>query len=193
MPKDKSQHFERKKDDTRVVKIPAHRYSPLQKQWMEIYTPIVEMCKLECRVNLKARAVEIRTGPQTEDRALLTKAVDFVRAFLLGFDTADAVALLRLDDVYVDSFEVKDVKILHGDHLSRAIGRLSGTDGKTRFTLENATTTRIVIADTKIHLMGTVQNIKVARRALSELIRGSPAAKVYNSVRGKMNRINEAF
>ena len=29
-----------------------------------------------------------------------------------GFDVADAIALLRLDDLYVEVFEVKDVKVL---------------------------------------------------------------------------------
>ena len=80
-------------------------------------------------MNTKRRAVEIRNSEHTPDIGYLQKAADYMKAFMLGFDQADAVALLRLDDLFIQSFEVKDVKRLQGDHLSRCIGRIAGKDG----------------------------------------------------------------
>ena len=177
----------------RKVTVPQHRYTPLKKAWLEIYNPIYEQMKIDIRMNLKKRRVELKTRYDTPDISNLQKSADFVHAFMLGFDTCDAVALLRLDELYVDSFEIKDVKTLRGEHLSRAIGRLSGKGGKTKFAIENATKTRIVIADTKIHILGSFTNIKIARDSLCSLIMGSPAGKVYSKLRSVTARLNEMF
>jgi RNA-binding protein PNO1 len=42
----------------------------------------------------------------------LQKAADFIKAIVLGFSVGDALALLRMDDLYIDSFIVEDVKYL---------------------------------------------------------------------------------
>lgn len=177
----------------RRITVHRNRVGPLKKNWMDIYTPVTQMLKLDMRMNLQTMKVEIKTTKATQDTGMLQKAADFVKAFLLGFEIRDAIALLRLDDLYVDSFEVKDVKsTLSGEHVSRCIGRMVGTGGKTKFTIENSTRTRLVIADTKIHILGSFQNIRVARDAICQLILGSPAGKVYSKLRSVCTRLRES-
>jgi RNA-binding protein PNO1 len=166
--------------------------SPLKATWPKIYPPLVEQLKLQVRMNVKQRAVELRTSRHTQKAAggsnssnsgsivgssggsALQKGEDFVRAFALGFDVDDALALLRLDDLYIETFEVKDVRTLHGAHLGRAVGRIAGKDGKMKFAIENASRTRVVLADQKIHILGGFRNIHIAREAIVSLILGSP-------------------
>lgn len=166
----------------RRIPIPPHRLTPLKADWAKLYTPLVDVAQLQVRMNVPRKCVEIRSSPHTPDVGLVQKGADMVRAFALGFEADDAVALLRLDDVFIDTFQIKDVKTLQGDHLSRAIGRLAGKDGRTRYAIENATRTRIVLADDRIHILGSFQAIRTARNACVSLVLGSPPGKVYAHV-----------
>ncbi|GAA5994930.1 hypothetical protein JCM5350_005665 [Sporobolomyces pararoseus] len=177
----------------RKVGIPPHRMTPLKRDWIKIYTPLVEECGLQVRMNAGKRQIEMKTSKHTPGPSALTRAVDFLSAYALGFAVDDAIAMLRLEELYIETFEVKDVKTLHGDHLSRAIGRIAGHEGKTRFVIENASRTRIVLADSKIHILGTFSNIKVARDAISALILGSPPGKVYANLRTYASRQRSRF
>ncbi|EEH37944.1 pre-rRNA-processing protein PNO1 [Paracoccidioides lutzii Pb01] len=179
--------------ETRKVPVPPHRMTPLKAFWPKIYPPLVEHLKLQVRMNIKNRTVELRTSKHTTDTGALQKGEDFVKAFTLGFDVDDAIALLRLDDLYIETFEIKDVKTLGGEHLGRAVGRIAGKDGKTKFAIENASRTRVVLADQKIHILGGFRNIHVAREAIVSLILGSPPSKVYGNLRTVASRMKERF
>ncbi|EMC91488.1 hypothetical protein BAUCODRAFT_330162 [Baudoinia panamericana UAMH 10762] len=179
--------------EERKIRVPPHRMTPLKASWPKIYPPLVEHLHLQVRMNLPKKAVELRTSSHTTDPGAIQKGADFIQAFCLGFDLDDAIALLRLDDLYIQSFEVKDVKNLSGEHMSRAVGRIAGKDGKTKFAIENASRTRIVLADQKVHILGGFKQIHVAREAVVSLILGSPPGKVYGNLRVVANRMKERF
>lgn len=171
------------KTQVRRITVPPHRFTPLKANWMQLIQPLVEHMKLQVRMNTKRKAVEIRNSDATADIGSLQKSADYVKAFMLGFEQPDAVALLRLDDLFIQTFEVKDVKRLQGDHLSRCIGRIAGKDGKTKYAIENATRTRICLCEDKIHILGSFANIQLAKNAICSLILGSAPGKVYTKLR----------
>ena len=101
------------------------------------------------------------------------------------------MSLIQLSKVFC--FIPQDVKSLKGDHKARAIGRLAGKSGRTKYTIENVSKTRIVLADSKIHILGSYQNIQIAKRAVCNLILGSPPSKVYGNLASVASRAKERF
>lgn len=177
--------------ETRSIRVPFRRMKLLKEAWMKIYTPIVTQCKLEIRMNLSARCVELRTCSETLSAVAIQRGEEFVQAVLMGFAVEDALSLLRLDSIYVDGFEISDVKTLRNEHLGRAIGRLVGHRGDTKRNLEKASQTRIVIEDKHIRIMGSAENIALARTAVSKLIMGSQATKVCADLRMIAKKVQE--
>ena len=174
------------------VLVPPNRMKPVRDNWTTIVKVLVEHMKIQIRMNPKKKFIEIRSSPTTTDPCAIRKCEDFLKAFMCGFELQDAIAMLRLEDLYLETFLIKDVKAnLHGDHLSRCIGRICGEKGKTKNAIENATRTRIIIQDQKIHILGSHINTQLARNSLCSLILGAPQGKVYSRLRVIGKKINE--
>jgi len=99
------------KHEYRTVKVPNHRYTPLRNSWEKIVTTVIENLHLDIRMNTKRKMVELRTNDDTKDMLDVQRAADFLKSFMLGFDLTDSIAMLRLDDLYLETFEVKDGKL----------------------------------------------------------------------------------
>jgi RNA-binding protein PNO1 len=179
------------KNEYRRVLVPANRMKPLKENWPSIVKAIVEHMKIQVKMNTKLKCVEMRSYEKTEESSALQKCEEFLKAFMCGFEVQDAIAMLRLEDLYLETFDIKDVKNLQGDHLSRCIGRICGEKGKTKNAIENATRTRIIVQGSKFSLLGSSTNIPLARNAICSLILGAPPGKVYSSLRVIGKRINE--
>jgi len=177
----------------RRIKIPKHRFSPLRHKWPEIVEPLVKQLKLQVRCLPKKRTVEMRTSKHTTVPNAIDRGMLFLKAFLLGFELRDAMAILRLNNLYIDTVDISVIRRLKGDHLSRAIGRIAGVDGKTKFTIENATRTRLVVAESLVHMLGAFKNIRAAKVAVSKLAIGSPPSKVYTSMRALATRMKQRY
>lgn len=58
-----SSHHTKQTTQERRIPIPPHRLTPLKKDWVKIYTPLVEECGLQIRMNTKKRSVELKVRP----------------------------------------------------------------------------------------------------------------------------------
>lgn len=178
---------------TRVVPVRPARMKSMKDEWMKIYTPVVEICKVQIRMNIRGRAVEMRTCEHTEDPSHLERSAQYIEAINAGFPVEDAIAVLKFSDVFLDHLEISEVKTLKGLHVERAIGRIIGREGKTKSAIEEFSRSKVVVKDQRIHLLGTVENTRIAKDAVCRLIMGSQPGSVFNRLRIINSRLKEKY
>ena len=124
--------------------------------------------------------------------------IDFYRtmAFKAVKNNADMVisnAILKYKDVFIDKFDINEVRKLRPNHMSRAIGRIIGRNGKIKETIEHFSKCKFLLINQRIVLLGCIENIKVARDAICRLIQGSEPNSIFNILKIKSNKLKEKY
>ncbi len=155
-----------------VVKIPAQRARLLLKNDGKLLKEFEKITNVKLEVNQDEVAFEV----DDPIKAMSIKQV--LTAFGRGFSLDDALYLL--DDSY--GLEIIDITDFVGKSKSRLVtmrGRVIGTEGKTKRTIENATGTKIAVYGKTVSIIGPWDKIPKARRAVEMILEGAMHNTVY--------------
>jgi ribosomal RNA assembly protein len=139
--------------------------------------------KLEVRIIIKGKHVTLEGEPVNE-----YEAFQVLDAMNFGFDLKDAL-LLASENFIFRKLPIK--QFTRRKDLEEVRGRVIGTEGKTKRTVENVSGCAIVVHDNMVGLIGPAENIEEATTAVGNLIRGSKQSNVYRFLE-RMNTAKRA-
>ena len=127
--------------------------------------------KLKIKINILGRKVTIQGDPLDEYEASL--AFD---AMSIGF-SASTAAELKNENMIFEKLNIKDFS--RKKNLEVIRGRLIGTHGKTKKTIEQIAGAKIKIKDNIIGIIAPAESIDSITTAITNIIRGSKQTNMY--------------
>ena len=114
----------------------------------------------------------------SEDNYNVFITSNIIKAIGRGFNPLTALKLLN-EDYAFDILNIHEVSGKSKKQEERIKSRVIGTDGKARRTLEKMTNTYISVYGKTIGIIGSLEEVYLAKRALDKLINGAPHGNVY--------------
>ena len=193
----------------RSVLIPKYKMPKIKQNWLKIYTAVIEHGNVQIRFNPLNKCVEVKTetdqtdckislkekGPEniSLNRIYVDRCILFITAILEGFKVDDSISILKFKDVFIEKFEISEVRRMKANHLSRAIGRIVGRQGKVKETIENLSKVKFNLINNVIYLMGTTSSIVMAKDAIGRLIQGNAPNVIFNKLKIKTTKMKEKY
>ena len=155
------------------LKIPKERIAVLIGKKGETKRKLQKLTKTRINVDSKEGDITI----SGEDAVNLFSTKELIKAIGRGFNPEIAQLLLK-QDYALEIFNLSDFA-KNKNVLQRMKGRVIGAKGKTRQLIENLTGVFISVYGKTISIVGEMQALAKARRAIEMLLRGSQHSKVY--------------
>ena len=109
------------------------------------------------------------------------EAKPVVRAIARGFSPATASELSKENSI----LEVVDITGFAGKSkkkLLRLKSRCIGVNGKARSTIEEMTSAHICVYGKTVAILGSIDSVLLARKAIESLLKGAPHSNVYRAI-----------
>ncbi len=143
---------------------------------------------IEKRTNTKIKInIEGEVSISSDDNINVFNATPLVRAIARGFNPEIAYSLFNENNM----LEIIDMTEFSGSSekkLIRIRSRMIGKDGKSRKSIEELTNTSISIQGKTVAVIGHIEGVTLARKAIEKLLNGSPHGNVYKYIEFQRKR-----
>ncbi|MBW2972120.1 KH domain-containing protein [Candidatus Woesearchaeota archaeon] len=166
------------------LKVPKDRIAVLIGTKGEIKKQIEDETNSNIHIDSKEGDVRI-TG---RDSLGLFSAREIIKAIGRGFSPEIALLILKSDC----AFELLNISDYVGKSQRTAVrlkARVIGTEGKTRKHIEDMTETHLSVYGKTIGIIGEVEHVMLARRAIESLLAGATHSSVYKWLEKKKKEL----
>jgi len=155
------------------LRVPKDRVAVIIGKQGDVKSRIEKETKTDLDVNSEDGEVKIHG----KDAVMLYLAREIIRAIARGFNPDIALQLLKHDFGF-ELISITDYARNQNDY-GRLRGRVIGEGGKSRRTIEELTGTFLSVYGKSVGIIGPVEYMTDARRAIISLLQGSTHASVY--------------
>jgi len=173
------------------VRIPRERVGVLVGADGKVKQHIEEKLGVKLEVESDSGGVTATLSGEVTDPSLLFKAKDVVTAIGRGFAPEHALRLIRDEEAIFDLMDLRDTFGRSESDIKRVKGRIIGMNGKTRRLIEELTSADMVVYGHTVGIIGTFEQVNVARSAVQMLIDGSQHHTVYRFLQRKRSELKK--
>ena len=166
------------------IKIPKDRIAALIGKGGEMKKKIETDTNISLFIDSKEGDVRI----SGKDSLGLFTAREIIKAIARGFSPETALKILK-SDYALEVLNIADYIGKSKKTAMRLKARLIGTEGKTRRYIEDTTETNICIYGKTVGIIGEVEHMMLARRAIENLLAGATHSSVYQWLERKKKEL----
>ena len=165
-------------------KIPIDRVAVLIGSNGETRSHIEEVTNTHLDIDSESGSVTIYPNEDMKDPLGVWKTSHIVKAIARGFNPNTALKLTN-DDYYLEVIKLSLFVGKSKKALSRYKGRIIGKDGRTREIIVDMADVDMAIYGKTVSIIGTIENVEVAKEAVIMILNGSRHKSVYSFLENK--------